>query len=276
LFRTLHSPLLIAALVLASCDGEPVEDGGMDAAADAAADAARTDAPPAVCEPLCAASESCCAVGTGTQCFDLRNDPEHCGECSVNCMVENRGDACRASSCTCGGNPLGCNGVQNDFCCPPRDAGGDAYCANLRTNANDCGACGVACDLDRADRCDGGECRCGSLRAMCDGTPESRCCQTGVDIGCVDTTADFFHCGGCANLCESGERCVNSACTTGPVCPGGCAAGEICCAGACCSRRSCRAGAGSCAPVRDGGVLDGGVPADAAAPADAGVPADGG
>ncbi len=256
--RTLLLVLALAAPT-AACDGDGGGDAGMDAGDDAATDAARTDAPPAMCEPACDPALRCCETSGANACFDLRNDPSHCGECDIDCVAENRGDGCSASACTCGAAPLGCSGMREDFCCPPRTPDGERYCANLSTGVTDCGECGRACDARRADRCDGGECRCGADRDPCAGTADSVCCQVGADIGCVDTTSDLFNCGGCNNLCPSGERCEESTCTSGAACPGGCAPDETCCDGTCCSRRACMTG--TCGlPRTDGGVPDAGAP----------------
>jgi len=185
----------LTLLILAGCDGEREEDAGMDGGADAAADASRTDAPGPMCMPGCDVGDTCCDILGEASCLDLRNDPEHCGNCDVNCISENRGDGCSAGSCTCGSAMLGCSGMSEDHCCRPAAPGLMAHCANLDRSAADCGGCGRTCDPRRGDRCDGGICRCGPLRGECDGTPESTCCQVGVDIACVDTTSDTFHCG---------------------------------------------------------------------------------
>lgn len=248
----------LAFLLLASCDGEVDEDGGMDGGGDAATDASRRDALAPMCTPTCGVGDTCCDVSGEASCLDLRNDPEHCGRCEVNCISEHRGDGCSASSCTCGSALLGCSGMSEDFCCPAPGPGLLPYCTSIDTSPGNCGGCGRVCDSRRGDRCDGGQCRCGALRGQCDGTPESVCCQVGVDIACVDTTTDTFNCGMCDNLCQSRETCQDSTCTTDAACPGGCALGEICCDGACCTRRSCLAGAGSCSIRMDGGPSDAG------------------
>lgn len=248
------------------CDGEGSEDAGADSGIDAGIrDAEAPDAPPPMCEPGCEDAETCCADPGGGEnaCYALRTDPEHCGTCGTNCVASNRGDGCRSSQCTCGDDSLGCRGTLEDFCCPPREDGGQAYCANLALSATDCGGCDSACDLRRSDRCDGGRCVCGLAREPCEGTPESTCCVDEPDIGCVDTTSDRFHCGECNNLCQGGERCEGGTCTRGGASCGGCALGEVCCDGACCSRRECLAG--TCGATPDAGAPDAGAP-DAGAP----------
>lgn len=259
---------LAALLVCAGCDEVPPgEDGGP--AEDGGRDAGRRDAgPPPMCTPECAAGDTCCDITDGTACFNLRDDPTHCGACNVNCIGSNRGDACSAMQCQCGDSPLGCQGTFESFCCPARRPGGVPYCANLAQSAADCGACGDGCDPAQADHCDGGQCICGDEREACLGTPESTCCADSlVDVSCFDTTTDRFHCGACGNLCQGLERCENGACTRGAACDGGCAPGQVCCDGACCSRSACLAG--TCVPLPDGGPPDAGPPD--AGPPDAGA-----
>lgn len=267
--------LLVGPCALVACDGPGEFDAGPDASADAGSDAGRRDAAPLMCTPACEGAEACCPTTGGTECFSLRTDPNHCGRCDVDCVVENRGDSCEFSACVCGSSTLGCTGSRESFCCPGRTAGSSAYCANLDLDATDCGECGQPCNSLRADRCDGGECRCGDGRTACAGTPEDTCCRVGVDIACVDTTTDTFNCGVCDNLCRTGERCEAGTCSTGASCPGGCEGDDVCCGGACCSRRACIGGA--CvvfdAGTPDAGLPDAGLPGlpDASAPpADAG------
>jgi len=269
------SAVLLVALVALGCDGEGGDDAGADAGVDAGRHPAPRAAAPPMCAPACDPTDACCDVGGGaTECFDLRNDSNHCGECTVDCIRERRGDGCAAGQCTCGLAPLGCDGTMTDTCCPPRgDGGGQPYCANLMTSAADCGECDRGCDPREADRCDGALCRCGAGREPCAGTPEDTCCVDGVDVDCIDTTTDRFHCGSCNNLCQSGERCEESSCTFGDSCAGGCGDREICCDGTCCTRRACMAGTCGMPRPDDAGVPDAG-PGDAG-PADAG-PGDGG
>ncbi|HJL15403.1 MAG TPA: hypothetical protein RMH99_07105 [Sandaracinaceae bacterium LLY-WYZ-13_1] len=252
--------ILVSALAVLGCDGETPADAGPDAALDAGRDAGRRDAAPPMCEPECAEGEDCCRITDGTACFTLRDDPRHCGSCVTDCLATHRGDACRNGVCACGTAALGCQGTRESFCCPPRDTGGAPYCANLEQSPADCGECDRGCSPLEASHCDGGRCICGDERRGCEGTPEDRCCAAGVDIECVDTTRDRFHCGDCNVLCQGPERCENGSCTRGSeTCDGGCELGDICCEGVCCSRAACFAG--TCGVEPDGGVPhDGGVP----------------
>ena len=259
---------LLTVALATGCDTAPTPaDASADAGADGGTDAGRVDAGAPMCEPVCPLSDTCCGEpgATGT-CYPLRTDPEHCGNCQVNCVTTHRGDGCEASQCTCGTLTLGCRGTRQSYCCAARRPGGEGYCANLDLDATDCGGCNTACDGLVSDRCDGGRCVCGPGRETCAGTLESTCCSDGPDVGCTDLRSDQFHCGRCNNLCETPERCEGGSCTRGTACPASCSAGEICCNGSCCARGACD-GAACTVPV-DAGPVDAG-PVDAG-PVDAG------
>src|SRR5687767_4218080 len=99
------------ALVAIACDdGAGPGDAAMDAARDASRPDSGTDSgEPPVCDPLCPVDQMCCGLpGGGAECAALRNDPEHCGLCTVNCFDTHRGDGCSANQCTCGSLALGC------------------------------------------------------------------------------------------------------------------------------------------------------------------------
>src|SRR5207302_1196936 len=79
------------------------------------------------------------------------------------------------------------------------DSGGFArHCANLKTDASNCGACGNVCKATEV--CKSGSCKvaCGTL-TDCSGT-------------CKDLTSDAKNCGACGNACASGDVCSASKC----------------------------------------------------------------
>ncbi|MEM9072331.1 MAG: hypothetical protein AAGE52_27745, partial [Myxococcota bacterium] len=128
------------------------------------------------------------------------------------------GTTCRGGSCICGDNTLGCLGVRDNWCCPPRTPSGTEYCANLEIDPDDCGACDERCDPARSDRCEAGTCRCGLSRESCTGERDSVCCESlFADVGCVNIDTDNDHCGRCQNRCPLGRRCEEGVC----VMPGG-------------------------------------------------------
>ena len=202
--------LLAGAFVLACGD----DDGAaVDAGSDAGAEDAggERDSGP-TCPMSCAASEACCEVEGELRCIDVLADDENCGGCGIVC-ADGRGTECVRGSCVCGDFELGCGGDSESFCCPvnPPERN-DRYCANLELDANDCGACGEACDPLQADRCDGGRCRCGDAREPCEGTASSTCCVGDFATECVDLTSDRAHCGECNRSCDFRESCVDGDC----------------------------------------------------------------
>jgi len=96
----------------------------------------------AQCDP----GDTCC----GGLCFNLQNDPEHCGSCDNDCPAT-KADACTNGECTCGDAPA-C--LQSTTCCAKA-------CVDTETDTANCGGCGKACNPEVSDRCSFGECLCG-------------------------------------------------------------------------------------------------------------------
>lgn len=101
-----------------------------------------------------------CAVGAcvcpeplgvcGTECVDVRSDPRHCFNCSTSCKPGNlcvmgmcvakktcgsssdcpKGHTCTGGACTCGAGLIDC---------------GANGCSDLKTDAQNCGSCGITC-----------------------------------------------------------------------------------------------------------------------------------
>lgn len=107
-----------------------------------------------VCEPFtmtcrsrgddtCVGSEVSC----GGQCFDLSNDPDHCGDCERACTSE---QVCSEGECadTCAGDLVACDGS----------------CVDLTSDVAHCGSCAQACDA-ATEECRGSSCerRCDSF-----------------------------------------------------------------------------------------------------------------
>jgi hypothetical protein len=175
-------------------------------------------------------------------CIPIVNDPMNCGGCGIIC-AEGRGTTCELGDCVCGRIEIGCLGTERSWCCPPRDATGTDYCADLTSDSRDCGGCNERCSPETSSDCRGSTCVCGETGAACAGTAEDTCCASATEVfDCVDTTSDTFHCGACGRACMVGERCEMSTCAFGASCGETCASGEICCDGTCCDRVSCSRG----------------------------------
>ncbi len=205
--------LALAVIFVAACDGQPTTDAGVDGGSDGGRDSGPPDGG-AVCEPLCAVREACCAEpGVGGVCANLAEDVEHCGMCTIDCVASGRGTSCRSSTCACGDFDLGCIGRMSSFCCVPPEGMGAPHCANLQQDTADCGECGRACDPMVGNDCQGARCVCGDSRTGCGGALTDRCCGDRFEVyACVDSTSDREHCGACGNRCVSGMRCVASTC----------------------------------------------------------------
>ena len=163
----------------------------------------------------------------------------------------------------CGSNapaPRGC-GASESICLPP--GAGSAFCANLKTDPNNCGGCGNSCGAVTGGTatCKAGLCTfdcgggAGSTKVVCGSK------STGGDGGvvpyCTDLASDHENCGACGAVCPGNQQCQagqcanlgTSACSgsgTGTnyvnlqsdrancgACGVACAANEVCNAGSC-------------------------------------------
>lgn len=104
-------------------------------------------------------------------------------------------------------------------------------CRNLRTDRENCGACGLVCALPGFIRCCGGR--------------------------CVIPSADFRNCGACGRVCQFGESCCDGRCVDRNSDPEACGFGFEC--GVRCGPHAvCEAGACRCddASGRCGGTFN--------------------
>jgi hypothetical protein len=82
-------------------------------------------------------------------------------------------------------NPF--TGCPSTATCCAATATAAAYCANLNTDANNCGKCGTKCSS-------------GTTPGCCAG-------------GCVDLSSDNNNCGACGTKCASGKTCTKGVCS---------------------------------------------------------------
>jgi len=202
---------------------EPSGDAGADAGTAKFCANPKTDRDNCgACGTKCASGEICkdslcaidCPSGQSTcmdsKCHDLQNDNAHCGACGTACAA---GEVCSAGKCalSCATGLLTCTASSSDA---GTDAGGAKYCANSKTDRENCGACGVTCAA-------GEVCSDGACAVSC-GTGLTKCGTT-----CRDLRNDNLNCGACETPCGAGTACMAGACkatcTVGQVeCGGGC------------------------------------------------------
>jgi hypothetical protein len=128
-------------------------------------------------------------------------------------------------------------GVASLSCCDGTKLCGST-CANLQTDANNCGSCGKHCS--DSEVCSGGAC------APC---PASR---TQCKDQCADLGSDPFNCGACGKVCATSQSCIAGSCAAcdGTLCANNCvelstdaancgACGNACAADQCCHAGSC-------------------------------------
>ncbi len=148
-----------------------------------------------------------------TGCFDLQNDPAHCGFCDNPCA---RGQKCVNGSC-------------KHSCDPFKDCG-SGICKDVNTDPENCGQCGASCGPFQG--CINGKCSCITpCGAIC--CPEGRVCQNGQ---CV-CAPGLESCG--SFCCAQGACCDDKQCmvSADDTC---CGKGDgSSCSGVCCDDGSC-------------------------------------
>ena len=146
-----------------------------------------------------------------------------------------RSNRCAAGSGSGGG---GSDGGPSALSCCLGAVECNGACAQLQTDANNCGACGKSCAASE-------ECNAGA----CSPCPKS---HTQCTDQCANLMGDPFNCGACGNVCAGSQSCVAGACGAcdGTVCANSCvelstdrtncgACGNTCAAGECCTAGVC-------------------------------------
>ncbi|CAN5598627.1 hypothetical protein BH09MYX1_BH09MYX1_41730 [soil metagenome] len=164
-------------------------------------------------------------------CFDLANDPQHCGSCTRGCPHY---AYCAASACAClpsftscgsscfrfGSDPDHCGGCNAAPCtagmkCEEATCGagtcgsgltgcvveGRTACVDLAAGVPFCGACGVTCAPDEV--CAAGKCTRYAPATPCAKCPCSADCQRTVGT----TTCCPGIAGGSTPICVAGSTC---------------------------------------------------------------------
>ncbi len=178
-------------------------DGAMDALPDAPPDTAMDARPDTNVRD--SGRDSRVDSGWDTGSWDTSTEDTSVPGCGSSCAVGEQ--YCTGGSCECR---------------PELDMLSDGSCTILRTDPNNCGSEGRACDT-------GSEVTCRS------GTCEDRCTTTMTNCSnhCVDITTDPRHCGGCDMPCAPNAVCVGGSCRTFTTlgcsaCPCGGCSGQCC------------------------------------------------
>ena len=164
------------------------------------------------------ASETCdtgvCRLGAcDAKWGDCDNDPtsgcetplttlENCGACGVVCDIPGAGESCATGTC----EPSSCQAGLGD--CDGNTGNG---CETSLATLQNCGGCGLACDLANAgESCPDGTC---SFEA-CD--PGFGDCDGNTGNGCETSLATLQNCGACAVACgfpNAGASCDSGSCS---------------------------------------------------------------
>ena len=129
----------------------------------------------------------------------------------------------RSNTCTAAEGGGGSDGGVATLSCCFGAVECNGACVDLKTNANDCGACGKHCARDQV--CSAGACTaCSANSAQC--TDQ-----------CADLQSDPFNCGGCGKVCAASQSCTAGVC-------GACEA--TVCANTCVQTNNDRANCGAC------------------------------
>lgn len=154
------------------------------------------------CNGACSAGFSDCNGDKATDGCETKTstDVENCGGCGLTCSKNHVKASCSSGECdgACAANFADCNG----------DKLKDGCESDARVDANNCGACGVACSTNHVKaQCNAGACAgaCASGFADCNGNKQVDGCE-------IDTQTDAKNCGACGNVCADGSSCLKGKC----------------------------------------------------------------
>ena len=176
--------------MLAGCGSDGVIDllpprdgGGADSAADAGSDVVSSDAPLAE-----TAVEAGVCTDCGGVCFDLENDPSHCGACTTSCAHY---QYCRSGKCAC---------------LPGFTLCGDGSCHDLASDPDRCGSC-THPPCNAGEKCENGVCGAGACTTGLTGCPVAN-----SRTACVELSRGLPYCGDCTTVCGPDQVCAAGAC----------------------------------------------------------------
>jgi hypothetical protein len=161
------------------------------------------------CSISCDPNWGNCDTNVDTGCeADLKNDAQHCGNCTTVCSPSGGTPSCNNGQCgiTCSPGYGDCDGNVGNGC--------ETY---INTNVLHCGGCGHACStVNGTPSCSNGTCGIACTAPYLN-------CDSNVDNGCeVNGNTDTTHCGSCSKVCNSTNgtaTCTSGAC--GINCNGG-------------------------------------------------------
>jgi len=164
-----------------------------------------------ICVPTCVGLWGNCNSNPVDGCETALTTLTDCGACGVPCDLPGSGETCVTGTCevsSCNPGYADCNGNPGDGCE-----------INTNTDVNNCGACGVVCNLPNATEvCVSGTCQiasCSSGYQDCNSLPADGCE--------INTNSDVNNCGGCGTVCNlpnasetcSGGTCQIASCNAG-------------------------------------------------------------
>ncbi|MDB4982957.1 MAG: Tryptophan synthase alpha chain [Myxococcales bacterium] len=203
----------------------------------------------------------CKNAAGAANCVDLFQDVANCGTC---------GHACPATQYCAGGTcatPPSIACPTGFLACADLAAGGKTFCADPKSDARNCGACGNVCAslscqsgvCTTSTSTDAGAATAGADAGACPASAPYMCPNGGGGSFCTDFLHDANNCGACGKVCPSGLGCLQGTCGQ-PATGGACGGGLTMCATGCTSllddARNCMSCGVSCDGTCSGGTCN--------------------
>lgn len=139
--------------------------------------------------PACETGKTRCK----SECIDLQNDKNNCGECGKAC-----GQAQICAEGICQRDPK-----SQEAPCPAGQSLCGSECTNLQSDILNCGQCDRRCGADKV-----------CTRGLCQPCPSG---TVKCGSGCVNTNTHRYHCGSCFKTCDKGGSCQAGVCVLPPT-----------------------------------------------------------